>query len=47
MTNTIALVLALLILGVFALDLLVLHQGLPVLVGRHFADLVEWVSFWR
>ena len=47
MTNAIALTLALMILGIFALDALVLHQDLAVQVGRLMADLIEWVSFWR
>ena len=47
MTNLIALVLAVLILGMFALDATVLHLDLPVLVGREMLRLIEWVSFWR
>lgn len=46
-TNLIALVLAVLILGMFALDATVLHLDLPVLVGREMLRLIEWVSFWR
>lgn len=47
MTNGIALVLALMILGLFVLDATVLHLGLAVGIGRLFTQLVEWVSFWR
>ena len=47
MTNKIALVLALLILGLFVLDAALLHWNLPLLVGRQMLHLVEWVSFWR
>lgn len=47
MTNRIALVLALLIVAVFALDATVLHWDLPVLTGRGVARLIEWLSFWR
>ncbi|SDK64656.1 hypothetical protein [Paracoccus chinensis] len=47
MTNKIALVLALLILGLFVLDAAALHWNLPLLVGRQMLHLVEWVSFWR
>ena len=47
MTNAIALTLAAIILGVFALDALVLHQGLTLHVARLVAELIEWVSFWR
>jgi len=47
MTNNIALVLALMVLGLFVLDTAVLHWNLPVLVGRQMLSLIEWVSFWR
>ena len=47
MTNKIALVLALLITGLFVLDAAMLHWNLPLLVGRQMLHLVEWVSFWR
>lgn len=47
MTNKIALVLALLILGLFVLDAAVLRWNLPLLVGRQMLHFVEWVSFWR
>ena len=47
MTNSIALVLALMILGLFALDATVLHLGLAVQIGRLMTQFIEWVSFWR
>lgn len=47
MTNRIALVLALMVVGAFVLDAAVLHWNLPVLVGRQMLSLIEWVSFWR
>ena len=47
MTNMIAAVLALMILGLFALDALVLHWNLPVFLGKKFAGLIEFLSFWR
>ena len=47
MTNTIAFVLAALILGLFALDAALLHWNLPVMVGREMLQLIEWLSFWR
>ncbi|WP_167626653.1 hypothetical protein [Paracoccus luteus] len=47
MTNGIAIVLATLVAGVFLLDATVLHLGLPILIGKQFASLVEWASFWR
>lgn len=47
MTNNIALVLALLVIGLFVLDAAVLHWNLPLLIGREMVGLVEWLSFWR
>lgn len=47
MTNSIALVLALIVVGFFVLDAAVLHWNLPLLVGRQMLSLIEWVSFWR
>lgn len=47
MTNSIAIVLAALIVGMFVLDATVLHLGLPVMLGRLVAQFIEWVSFWR
>lgn len=47
MTNIIALVLAALIVGLFALDASVLHWNLPLTIGRMVAHLIEWLSFWR
>ena len=47
MTNGIALVLALMVVGIFALDAAVLHWNLPLLVGRQMLSLIEWFSFWR
>ena len=47
MNNTIAIVLLLIIAGLLLLDAQVMHWGLPVLAGRQFIRLVEWLSFWR
>lgn len=47
MTNRIAIVLALLIIGLFVVDHFFLHLDLPLFLARQFADLIEWVSFWR
>lgn len=47
MTNSITLVLALMIAALFALDALVLHWNLPILLGRAMLHLIEWISFWR
>ncbi|GLK63850.1 MULTISPECIES: hypothetical protein [Paracoccus] len=47
MTNQIALVLGLLIIGLFAVDALFLHWGLPVFLGKQLVSLIEYLSFWR
>ncbi len=47
MTNQIALILGLLILALFLADALVFHWGLPVFLGKEFAALIEYLSFWR
>lgn len=47
MTNRIAIALALLIIGLFLADHLLLHLDLSLFLARQFADLIEWVSFWR
>ena len=47
MTNRLALWLGLLIVGVFALDALVLHWGASTAVMRLLIDLIRWLAFWR
>lgn len=47
MTNAISLVIAAMIAALFVLDATVFHWGLPVLIGRNVAQLIEWLSFWR
>ncbi len=47
MTNRLALVLGGLVLGLLILDLGILHTGATLFLGRKFADLVEYLSFWR
>ena len=47
MTNRIALVLALLILGGIALDITLYGTAHLVFLGKKFADLVDWVAFYR
>ncbi|WP_199559107.1 hypothetical protein [Nioella nitratireducens] len=47
MTNTIAIWIVVLVLGVFAADFLYFGWDLPVLVGRQLLRLVDWVSFWH
>ena len=47
MTNRIALILGLLIVALFLADALVLHRNLPIFLGKKFAGLIEYLSFWR
>lgn len=47
MTNRIAFVLAALIVALFVADAFWLHWDLPVYLGKKFADLIEYLSFWR
>lgn len=47
MTNQIALVLGLLILAIFAADALFFSGHLPVFLGKQFASIIEYLSFWR
>ncbi len=47
MTNKIALTLALIMIGLLVVDHLLLHLNLPLFLAKQFADLIEWVSFWR
>jgi hypothetical protein len=46
MTNSLAVILAVLIVGALALDL-AMGWGLSLFLARRFADLVEWMAFWR
>lgn len=47
MTNSIALALAILLIGFFALDYFVLDWDLPVFLARRLAQLSDWIAFWR
>lgn len=46
MTNALAIILALLILGGLVLDL-TFDWGGSLFLARRFTDLVEWLVFWR
>ena len=46
-TTRIALILAALIVAFFLLDHFVLHLGALLFLAQKFADLTEWVAFWR
>ncbi|WP_207099636.1 hypothetical protein [Paracoccus shandongensis] len=47
MTNTIAIALLVLILGLFAADQLWLQWQLPLMAARTVDSLVEYLIFWR
>ncbi|MEL7092364.1 MAG: hypothetical protein AAFN94_11575 [Pseudomonadota bacterium] len=47
MTNSIALVLGLLILGGIALDVMIFGTEHLIFLGKKLADLIEWLAFWR
>ncbi|WP_198389278.1 hypothetical protein [Roseovarius faecimaris] len=47
MTNRIALILGLLILGGLALDAYFLNWANTLFLARKLADLIEYLAFWR
>ena len=47
MTNKIALGLGLVILAALALDIILYGADTLVFLGKKFADLLQWVAFWR
>lgn len=47
MTNRIALVLALAVVGVFATDAWAFDGALSVFLGRKGLEFLEWMAFWR
>ncbi len=47
MTNRIAIVLALLVVAVFAVDAYAFGGTLPVFLGRKMLNLLTWLAFWR
>lgn len=47
MTNSIVISLFVLIVAIFVMDAMLLHDDLPVIVGKRALDLIEWVAFWR
>ena len=47
MTNPIALVLGLMILGALILDVLLVGNTHIVFLGKKLAELIEWMAFWR
>jgi len=47
MTNRIALILGLLLLGAVALDLFLFGAQHLVFLGKKLFELTEWMAFWR
>lgn len=47
MTNKIAIILALIIVGVLIADVFVFEWDLYIFLGRKLAQLLEWMAFWR
>ena len=47
MTDRIAFVLAGIILALICVDVLIFGWGHLLFLAKKFADLIEWVAFWR
>lgn len=47
MTNSIALVLGGLVVGLIAIDLVLFGTEHMVYLGKKMFDLIEWLAFWR
>ncbi|MEQ6247779.1 hypothetical protein ABMC89_02690 [Sulfitobacter sp. HNIBRBA3233] len=47
MTNSIALVLGLLIVGAVAVDAIYFGTEHLVFLAKKFTELIEWIAFWR
>ncbi len=47
MTNTIAITLGVLILGLIATDVLLFDADNMLFLGKKMVDLIEWMAFWR
>lgn len=47
MTNRLAILLACLVIGLFAADLLYFDWDLHVFLGRKFIEFIEYIAFWR
>ena len=47
MTNTIAIVLAILIIGAVAIDTVLFGTEHLLFLGKKFFELIEWIAFWR
>ena len=47
MTNSLSIILGLLLVGGIALDIYVTGGDSLIFLARKFADLIEWLAFWR
>lgn len=47
MTNRLAIILGIMVLGMFLIDRAFFGGELPLFLGRKLADLIEYVAFWR
>lgn len=47
MTNRGAVILGLFIIGAIALDVMIFGPVHLVFLGKKFADMLEWMAFWR
>jgi len=47
MTNRSAVILALIIIGAIALDVTLFGAANLLFLGKKFADMLEWMAFWR
>lgn len=47
MTNPIAVFLALVIFAALGYDVVFLNGQVSLFLARKFADLIEWLAFWR
>jgi len=47
LTNRLAVILGLLVIGFFLLDHFVLGMGAPLFLARKVGELTDWLAFWR
>ncbi|WP_457646943.1 hypothetical protein [Profundibacter sp.] len=47
MTNTLAVIFAVLIIGIFTADYFYFHWDLWLIIGRRLAQMIEYIAFWR
>ena len=47
MTNSVAIFLGVAIVGAIAADVMIFDSANLVFLGKKFAELLEWIAFWR